>query len=181
MAQLGPHFEAFKEHFKPLCGFAKKYVNDLDEAKNLVHETFIAVWEKFDTLPVDTNYRSYLYTAVRNRCLNFLRDRKKIVAIDNTIEVTIDEQSTNMEIQELEREIELAINSLPEKCRIVFEMSRFEELKYSEIADKLDISVKTVEGRMTKALSLLKDSLSKYITIGFLLWYFQGYGTFFVF
>ena len=63
---------------------------------------------------------------------------------------------------------------LPEKCRIVFEMSRFEELKYAEIAAKLDISVKTVEGRMTQALSLLRDSLKEYIMAVFLILAFQG-------
>lgn len=72
----------FKDFFKPLCGFAVKYVVDLEEAKNLVHEVFISVWEKFDSLPADTNYRSYLFTAVRNRCLNHIRDRKKIFTIE---------------------------------------------------------------------------------------------------
>lgn len=171
----------FKALFKPLTGFAIKYVQDLDEAKNLVHDAFISVWEKFDILPEDTNFRSYLYTSVRNKCLNYLRDQKKVIAIEDAGEQLGVEDSSNLETDELEREIELAINSLPEKCRIVFEMSRYDELKYGDIAEKLDISVKTVEGRMTKALSLLRDSLSQFITLGFLLWHFQGYGPYFVF
>jgi len=170
----------FREYFKPLCGFSMKYVHDLDEAKNLVHDAFIAVWQKFDQLPKDTNYRSYLYTTVRNRCLNHLRDQPKTVALEETNEISAP-QSSEMETRELEGEIELAINALPEKCRVVFEMSRFEELKYAEIAEKLDISVKTVEGRMTKALGLLRDSLAHLITIAIIMWIFQGCSPFFVF
>ncbi len=171
----------FKEHFKALAGFAFKYVHDLDDAKNLVHDAFISVWEKYDSLPSDTNYRSYLYTAVRNKCLNHLRDKIKIVAIEDAEEHLGVEDTSELETQELEREIEFAINSLPEKCKLVFEMSRFEQLKYAEIAQKLDISVKTVEGRMTQALSLLRDNLSQFITIAFLFLNFQGYQSFFVF
>ena len=75
-----------------------KYVGDLEEAKNLVHEVFISVWEKFDTLPQDTHYRSYLYTSVRNRCLNHLRDRKKLMTLENVAEHKIAEENTAMEI-----------------------------------------------------------------------------------
>jgi len=170
----------FREYFKPLCGFSMKYVHDLDEAKNLVHDSFIAVWQRFEELPEDTNFRSYLYTAVRNRSLNHLRDKLKTVTLDETGEIS-SSQSSDLETREMEGEIELAINQLPEKCRIVFEMSRYEELKYAEIADRLDISVKTVEGRMTKALSLLRDSLSHLITVTLLIWFFQGCTLFFVF
>ena len=69
----------FKTHFEPLCRFALKYVDDIDEAKGVVHDVFVTVWEKFDTLDPALNYKSYLYTAVRNRCLNVIRDRKKFV------------------------------------------------------------------------------------------------------
>lgn len=164
----------FREYFKPLTGFALKYVHDQDDAKGLVHETFISFWEKFDGLPEETNYRSYLYTSVRNRCLNHIRDHKKIRSLDETIPEPVSAEVNPMESDELAREIELAVNLLPEKCRVVFEMSRYEELKYAEIALRLGISVKTVEGRMTKALGLLRDSLTQFITIGFLIWFFQG-------
>ncbi len=158
-----------------------KYVGDLDDAKNTVHEVFISFWEKFEALPQDTNYKSYLYTAVRNRCLNLIRDRKKVISLDQTTEDIRTEDHSELETNELEREIEFAVNSLPAKCRKVFEMSRYEEMKYAEIAEKLDISVKTVEGRMTKALSLLRDSLSGFITVAFLTMNFQGLMSLFVF
>lgn len=155
----------FKELFKPLCAFSVKYTNDLEEAKNLVHDVFIALWDKFESLPADTNYKSYLYTAVRNRSLNYLRDRKLHLSVEHSKDIAVGEESSGIERKELEREIELAINTLPEKCRMIFEMSRFEELKYAEIADKMGISIKTVEAQMTKALSILRNHLGDFLMI----------------
>ena len=130
--------QLFRELFNPLCSFSMKYVHDLDEAKNIVHEVFISVWEKFDSLPEDVNYRSYFYTSVRNRCLNQIRNKKKTVLFENVAEQVLPkEYNHTLENEELEREIELAINSLPEKCRQVFELSRFEGLKYAQIAEKM--------------------------------------------
>lgn len=155
----------FKELFKPLCGFSMKYVGDLDEAKGLVHEVFVSVWEKFDSLPADMNYNSYLYTAVRNRSLNHIRDRKKNVMIENVSESEFAQTIDPMGTTELETEIEIAIQSLPEKCRIVFELNRGEGLKYAQIADKMGISVKTVEAQMSKALSVLRGHLKEFLSL----------------
>ncbi|MCB0489000.1 MAG: RNA polymerase sigma-70 factor, partial [Cyclobacteriaceae bacterium] len=155
----------FRELFAPLCGFSMKYVRDLDEAKNLVHEAFVALWEKFESLPADTNYRSYLYTSVRNKSLNYLRDRKMHLSVETVEDHAVDNASDQLISNELEREITMAINSLPEKCRIIFEMSRFEELKYAEIADKLGLSVKTVEAQMSKALSILRRHLADFLSL----------------
>ena len=154
----------FKELFEPLTSFAMKYVSDLDTAKNLVHEVFINVWQKYESLPSDTNYKSYLYTSIRNRCLNHIRSSKKHVALEDSPE-QIQPESGGLKLQELEMQVEMAINSLPEKCRIIFELSRYEELKYAEIAKKLDISVKTVEGQMTKALGILRRELARFLTL----------------
>lgn len=160
------HFESlFRELFKPLCSFAMKYVKDLDDAKGLVHEAFVTVWEKFDSLPENTNYRSYLYTAVRNRSLNFIRDRKKQVDLSLIPEERLAEETNALEVSELELEIEIGIQSLPEKCREVFEMNRREGLKYAQIADTLGISLKTVEAQMSKALSVLRVHLHEFLTL----------------
>ena len=145
-----------------------KYVHDLDDAKSIVHEVFISVWEKFDSLPEDVNYRSYFYTSVRNRCLNQIRNKKKTVLFENVAEEVLpQEQNRTLETEELEREIELAINSLPDKCKEVFELSRFEGLKYVQIAERMGISVKTVEAHMSKALRSLKVHLAEFLSLIF--------------
>ena len=146
-----------------------KFTGDLDMAKNLVHEVFIQVWEKFDTLPEDMNYKSYCFTAVRNKCLNHIRDRKKFVTIEHVQEEKVTELNTSLETSELAEKIELAIASLPEKCRMVFELNRIEGLKYAEIAEKMNISIKTVETQMSKALAVLREHLADYLTVLFFL------------
>lgn len=142
-----------------------KYVHDLDDAKGIVHDVFVRLWEKYKTLEPDTNYRSYLYTAVRNKCLNFIRDNKKMVALSEMNEGTHMAEDTSIETKELAKEIEYALNILPKKCREVFELSRVEELKYAEIAERMNISVKTVEAQMSKALRLLREHLAEFLTI----------------
>ena len=163
--------EIFRAHFTPLCNFAMKFTGNLDEAKDLVHEVFIKTWEKFDSLPSDTNIKSYLYTAVNNRGINYVRDRRKFVASDEVIEMTSSPNPDSLETTELEGAIQMAIDLLPDRCREVFVLSRFEELKYSEIADRLDISIKTVEVQMSKALKHLREHLSDYLILIFILLY----------
>lgn len=152
-----------------MCGYAMKYTRDIDTARNLVHEVFIQLWDKFDSLPPDSNYKSYCYTAVRNRCLNHLRDKKKFVSMEHLPEHSASELNTSMETSELAQMIEAGIASLPEKCREIFEMNRVEGLKYAEIAARLNISIKTVEAQMSKALGIMKDHLGEFLTLIFIL------------
>ncbi len=159
----------FKEHFKALTGFAQKFLPDHDEAKGVVHEVFVLLWEKFDNLEEDTNHRSYLYTAVRNRCLNVIRDKKKLVQLNPAHNEIIEDNHDHLEVKELEIEIAMAIDSLPEKCREVFEKSRLEGLKYGEIAEKMNISVKTVEAQMSKALKIMREHLAEFLSLLFFL------------
>lgn len=165
-----PKFESlFKEHFASLAGYASKFIVDRDEAKAIVHETFVNLWERFDKLPTDIHYKSYLYTAVRNRCLNALRDRKKHVMLDESFENRLEHHPDMGEAAEVAEAIESGIASLPEKCREVFELNRIEGLKYSQIADRLGISIKTVEAQMSKALTVLREHLKEFLTIIFYL------------
>lgn len=169
MAPINPkQFEIlFRDLFTPLVGFAVKYVRDQDEAKGIVHDVFVGLWEKFETLPVDANHRSYLFTSVKNRCLNSLRDRKRNVTIGSIPESKLSESDSGMETEELEKEIIIGIAALPEKCRMVFELSRQGGLKYTQIAEKMGISVKTVEAQMTKAMSLLRVHLKDFLSLIF--------------
>jgi RNA polymerase sigma-70 factor (ECF subfamily) len=147
-----------------------KFTGDTDDARNLVHEVFIQVWEKFESLPDETNYKSYCYTAVRNKCLNYIRDKKKFVLLSAVSEEQLIQHNTTLETAELQQKIEEGIAALPEKCRTIFELNRVEGLKYMQIADRLNISVKTVEAQMSKALLVMKVHLKEFLSIFFIFW-----------
>lgn len=159
----------FREHFTALCYFAQKYLGDLDSSKEIVHSVFIKIWENRAEFDWEKPAKSYLFTSVYNRSLNFIRDKKRFVSnsTDESWENSDDVSafSDNLEVAELEVRIKQALKKLPEKCREVFELNRFEGKKYSEIAEHLNISVKTVETQMSKALKILKDELKDYLYI----------------
>ena len=112
--------------------------------------------------------RSYLFTSVKNRCLNHIRDQKKyrsrILDVDiHDVDIAFEEDQ--MAVDELQKRIDFALNRLPDKCRQVFELSRYEHKKYQEIADKLNISKKTVEAHMSRALRSLREDLGDYLSL----------------
>lgn len=161
-------FEAlFKEYYPFLCSFAKKYVFDTDECKDIVHNVFVNLWKKRKDLHTETSLKSYLFKSVHNRCLNHIRDHKKIVHHDVIIENDAIpgyiESTDYLEQSELETSIKDAIDGLPDRCRQVFIMSRFDEKKYSEIAENLGVTVKAVEAQMSKALKILREKLAEYL------------------
>jgi len=150
----------FSMYYKGLCLFARQYIHDNEKVEDIVQDVFLNVWEKGELYDTESLVKSYLFTSVRNRCLNYIRDHKKI---NDNVEVGFLEgahEHNRTEYKELEKMIFAAIASLPEKCREVFEMSRFKEMKYQQIADALGISVKTVEAQMSKALRVLREKLS---------------------
>ena len=163
----------FREYFVPLTAFAKKYVGDIDAAKEVVHDVFVNLWSKRSTIDIEKSVKSYLYTSSYNRSLNYIRDNKKFdtnISVEGNV-AKASEWSFEDDVDaiELEEKINKIIASLPEKCRQIFLMSRFDGLKYHEIAEKLNISVKTVEAQMSKALKALKENLKDYLTILILL------------
>ncbi|MCK5066404.1 MAG: RNA polymerase sigma-70 factor [Bacteroidales bacterium] len=165
----GRNFEQlFRDYFPPLMAFARKILVDEDDAREVVHLVFIKLWEKRNEVDLSTSLKSYLFTSVHNRSLNVIRDRKKFSSGEVPEVAGEWDVSAQIESMELEGKIREVIDSLPEKCREIFEMNRFEGLKYGEIASKLDISIKTVENQMSKALKILREQLGKYLTI--LLW-----------
>jgi len=149
-----------------------KYVREIDDAKGIVQDVFVTLWDKYPTLAADTNFKSYLFTSVKNRCLNHIRDRKKITSIDAVPDNAFTNESDDLYTQELESEIEIALNTMPSKCREAFELSRNQGLKYAAIAEQMGISVKTVEAHMTKALGILRDHLAKFLSVVFIVFYF---------
>jgi RNA polymerase sigma-70 factor (ECF subfamily) len=142
------------------------YLNDLDTAKEVVQEVFINLWDKKDSITSEKSVKAYLYTSVRNRCLNYIRDHKKFRSYVLDVEIEDKElvfDDDSMTQAEALVKIQQAIDKLPEKCKQVFELSRFEELKYKEIAEKLGISIKTVELQVSKALKILREELKELI------------------
>jgi len=167
----------FRGHFKGLCFLAQRYVKDLETAREIVQEVFVAFWEKRATIDLSKSPKSYLATSVSNKCLNYLRDNKKfnkdLLIAENIFVELPAETSDFLVVEEINKKIDNAIAELPEKCREIFVMNRFEQLKYHEIAEKLQLSVKTVESQMSKALQHMRLRLADYITLVLMILYFM--------
>lgn len=170
----------FRTFYQPLCNYAYSFVQDRDAAEEIVQSTFLNVWEKGNNLVIHTAVKPYLYAMVRNACLNMIKHEKiKKQHVDLQLAVadrSIESVTHTVMASELEGKIQQAMEKLPQQCRLVFKLSRFEELKYSEIAEHLDISIKTVENQMGKALRIMREELKDYIPLlitvlnGFLNW-----------
>ncbi|MEQ6166176.1 RNA polymerase sigma-70 factor [Ekhidna sp. MALMAid0563] len=172
-------FEAlFKEHYPFLCSFARRYVQDVDDSKDIVHNAFLKLWQKQNEIDLSKPLKPYLFKSVHNLCLNYIRDRKKIVKHDlqtdsEAIPAYI-ESRDYLEESELQNRIVQAIENLPDKTRRIFSLSRFEGKKYREIAEIEGISVKTVEDQMSKALRVLREKLKDYLIIYIFIQLFTG-------
>ncbi|QGK77271.1 RNA polymerase sigma-70 factor [Flavobacterium sp. SLB02] len=159
--------KVFKMYFRNLHTFAYTFMKDDVIAEEIVQNVFFKIWEKRDQLQIDDSLKAYLYRAVHNESLNHLKHLK----IKNSfqlqysanMESSNQDASNQMIASELENDIYKAINELPQQCRTIFQMSRFEQLKYQQIADQLNISVKTVENQMGKALKVLRSKLVEYL------------------
>ena len=155
---------AYKQYYSSLVGFAYQYVSDSDTSEDLVQEVFGKIWNQSHELTIKTNVKSYLFGAVRNACLNHIRhQRVKSAYSQGTPTERVIDQEAFLEMEELQEQLNSALAQLPEKRRKIFEMSRFEEKKYQEIADELDISVKTVETQMSRALKVIREVLKSYL------------------
>lgn len=159
----------FRSNFKGLCYFALKYVKDFETAKEIVQDAFVMLWEKKAGMDTDRSVKAYLTTAIHNKCNNWLRDNRKfnadMLSLENLVQPDGYTQYDKLVEVELTDDIHKAISELPEKCRQIFLMSRNDNLKYHEIADKLEISVKTVETQMSKALQHMRLRLAEYLLL----------------
>jgi RNA polymerase sigma-70 factor, ECF subfamily len=157
----------FRAYYEPLCNYACAMIGDMDEAEDVVQERFFKVWEKREDLTINYSVKAYLYKMVYNACLNRVRSEKtqsKYKAHNATFLKENPVYQLDL-TSELQQNVQQAIASLPEQCRHVFELNRFEELKYREIAEQLGLSIKTVENHIGKALRLLRAQLSDYLVV----------------
>jgi RNA polymerase sigma-70 factor (ECF subfamily) len=158
----------FRSHYQKLHLYACTIVKDAATAEEIVQNVFYKLWEKRNKLQVQKSLAAYLYRSVHNESLNFLKHEKVRAAHNKYVRSVNSEEGNStdpMHLRELQQNIDLALNNLPQQCRTIFQLSRFENLKYNEIAAQLNISVKTVENQMGKALRLLRLKLIDYLPL----------------
>jgi RNA polymerase sigma-70 factor, ECF subfamily len=167
----------FKTHFKGLNAYAYTILHSVTQAEEIVQEVFYKLWEKRTQLDIQSSLKAYLYRSVHNESLNHLKHQKVIAEHKRYTMQTqkeYDEENDpgiRLGTRDLEDKIRLALNELPEQCRTIFQLSRFESMKYHEIAGQLGLSVKTVENQMGKALKRLRLKLAEYLP--FFLFFFH--------
>ncbi len=168
----------FQQHYANTCKTIRRFIRENSIVEDLAQDVFIRFWEKRQQIEIKTSIGAYIHRMAINEALSFLRKQKKFQQ-DNIDDFNFSNNESSsiqvMEGEELKHKIACAIDSLPPKCRTVFLLSRHEELTYKEIAVKLDISVKTVENQMGKALRVmrerLKDHLHLWMILGFWDWF----------
>ncbi|HEY4784441.1 MAG TPA: RNA polymerase sigma-70 factor [Bacteroidales bacterium] len=155
----------YKENYKSFFLMACKYLKDANQAEEIVNDVFLKIWEDGENIRIETSLKSYIYKAIINRCINALQKNKRELAYQTDLTSVPDESYELRQIEENELAVKLyaAIDQLPDQCRKVFEMSRFEEMKQQEIADKLGISIKTVKNHITIALKQLSKAVLNYL------------------
>lgn len=154
----------FRRHYGFICRAVYRVLKDDNLAEDIAQEVFLGLWKKRQNLNITTSVQAYLKRAAINKSLNYIRDQKVKFDDEDKIPILTNNQSTtqqHLEAADLQKAIDMAIGNLPERCRIVFSLSRFEEMSYQEIADKLEISIKTVENQISKALKYLRQELRK--------------------
>lgn len=161
-------FEAlFLKYYPPLCAYARMFVEP-DDGQEIVSDVMVWLWENREMSTFDLSVKSYLFRAVKNRCLTLIRHNEVRQKVEETIFDNLQSQYDDPDfyiVDELTKKIEEALASLPENVRETFEMNRFQNLTYNEIADRLGISPKTVDYRIQQALKLLRISLKDYLPL----------------
>lgn len=164
--------QIYLEHYTALHRYAFTILGDEALSEEMVQQVFLKILEKQNAVFLHTSVKAYLYRAVHNECINHIKHEKvKQGYQDYTLHQSdsyTESASRKMQYDELEQQLHRSINALPEQCRTIFQLSRFEELRYAQIAAQLGLSIKTVENQMSKALKRLRADLAAYLPL--LLW-----------
>ncbi len=162
--------EIYREYFAPLCYYCLKYVDSYEDSEEIVQDLFVKIWEMHDEIEINISLNAYLYKAVQNYALNHLSKQKTKEKLqlsrDKSVAVSFGTGQDNLEEEELSIVLRHAILKLPEKRREIFELSRFDGFQNLKIAERMAISVKTVETQMTKTLKYLRIVLKDYLPLG---------------
>ena len=162
----------FLKYYQPLCRFSFGMQKDEQAAEDIVQDLFVYIWENRETINITTSVKAFLYASVRYRTLNYIKSLGNRKNWESThVDLNVEEMTEEVvaETNETFELIEQAINELPEKCREIFILSRKNNLKYNEIAKRLNLSPKTVENQIGTALKRIREYLSKYIEITILI------------
>jgi RNA polymerase sigma-70 factor, ECF subfamily len=155
----------FRSSYTSLVKYARTLIKDNDTAEEIVQDLFFRLWENKEKIEIESSLNGYLFRSVHNRCLHYIEHQKVVERHEQ--EMSFETSSTEespveiLQYKELQAKIARTIEKLPERCGQIFCMSRFEGLKYSEIAEKLSVSVKTVEANMGKALKEFRKALAE--------------------
>jgi RNA polymerase sigma-70 factor (ECF subfamily) len=158
----------FNRHYPLLLGDIYRIIADQDTCKDLAQEVFVELWKKRKEIDIHTSLRAYLRRAGVNRALNYLKSNKRFQIelnenlIPDSADTTIADRQEQDARENLENALGQALDTLPEKCRAVFSLSRFEQLSHKEIAEQLGISTKTVENQITKAMKILREFANRH-------------------
>ena len=151
----------FRSYYEPLCHYSCRFVESMDTAEEIVQDLFYVLWKERDKLQIFTSVNGYLYRSVKNKSLQYV---EKLIVRDNYLKnytedamIETHTPQEELEYKELEQQIEKTICCLPGRRQKIFRMNRIEGKKYSEIAQELQISVKTVEAEISRALVELRD------------------------
>ncbi len=160
----------FKKYYSSLTRFANTILKDKASAEDMVQDVFMKIWNNSNRIEINSSLKAYLFTATRNHCFNLLkradRDEVSAEAIENDSSLSVNDIEEKIAAKSLNLKIQEAIELLPEKCKLTFQLSRFENMSYKEIAETMNVSVKTVENQMGKALSTLRLHLKPFLQNG---------------
>ncbi len=156
----------FRNYYKYVCNVLYPVLKDKPVIEDIAQDVFYDLWRKKEKLEINTSLSAYLKRAAINKALNHIRDQR--MKFDDYADVPLIKSpelnsQRKIEVQEMEMLVQNTINQLPERCRIIFSLSRYEQMSYREIAKQLDISVKTVENQISKALKELRIHLKPYL------------------
>ncbi len=160
----------YRRYFVRLCAFANKFLNDPFAAEEVVQDIFLKLWENRFRLLSEESGKSFLFQAVHNKSLNFLAHKQVVNRYSEMIQSVYAnpeefDAHESLMAKELNSSIEVIINSLPPECKKIFLMSRSDGKKHQEIASELNISIKTVETQLNRALKKMRSELSDYIAV----------------
>jgi RNA polymerase sigma-70 factor (ECF subfamily) len=156
----------FKQYYAPLVRYGFTILKNTEESEDVVQQVFVTLWQKIEEIEFTISIKSYLYKMVHNHCLNKLKHEQ--IKQKHATEVLHIQHSLSYQEHpknELLKQIDLALESLPEQCGRIFKMSRYDGMKYQEIANELGLSIKTIENQMGKALKIMREKLKDFLPL----------------